>query len=59
MGHTAGDQFAAGFLYALTHGKGMGDCARLGAIAAAEVISHYGARPEVSLRKLAADAGLI
>jgi sugar/nucleoside kinase (ribokinase family) len=54
----AGDQFAAGFLYALTHGRGMGDCARLGAIAAAEVISHYGARPEESLKELAAAAGL-
>src|ERR1700744_6318292 len=46
----AGDQFAAGFLYGLTHGKGIADCGRLGAIAAAEVISHYGARPEVSLK---------
>jgi sugar/nucleoside kinase (ribokinase family) len=54
----AGDQFAAGFLYALTHDKGLADCARLGAIAAAEVISHYGARPEVSLKELAAQAGL-
>ena len=54
----AGDQFAAGFLYALTHDKGLADCARLGAIAAAEVISHYGARPETSLTELAAKAGL-
>jgi sugar/nucleoside kinase (ribokinase family) len=54
----AGDQFAAGFLYGLTHGKGLADCGRLGAIAAAEVISHYGARPEVSLKTLAAGAGL-
>lgn len=54
----AGDQFAAGFLYGLTHGKGLADCARLGAIAAAEVISHYGARPETSLKQLAAKAGL-
>ena len=54
----AGDQFAAGFLYALTHGKGVADCARLGAIAAAEVISHYGARPEKSLKDLAAAASL-
>ena len=54
----AGDQFAAGFLYGLTHGKGLADCARLGAIAAAEVISHYGARPETSLKELAAKAGL-
>jgi sugar/nucleoside kinase (ribokinase family) len=55
----AGDQFAAGFLYGLTHGKGLADCARLGGIAAAEVISHYGARPEVSLKELAAKVGLI
>jgi sugar/nucleoside kinase (ribokinase family) len=54
----AGDQFAAGFLYGLTHGKGLADCGRLGALAAAEVISHYGARPEVSLKELAAKAGL-
>jgi sugar/nucleoside kinase (ribokinase family) len=54
----AGDQFAAGFLYALTHGKGVADCARLGAMAAAEVISHYGARPEKSLKELAASVGL-
>ena len=54
----AGDQYAAGFLYGLTHGKGLADCGRLGAIAAAEVISHYGARPEVSLKELAAKTGL-
>ena len=45
----AGDQFAAGFLYGLTHGGRLDHCGRLGAIAAAEVISHYGARPEVKL----------
>ena len=55
----AGDQFAAGFLYGITHGKGLSDCGRLGALAAAEVISHYGARPETSLKELAAKAGLI
>jgi sugar/nucleoside kinase (ribokinase family) len=55
----AGDQFAAGFLYGLTHGKGLADCGRLGALAAAEVISHYGARPETSLKELAAKAGLL
>jgi sugar/nucleoside kinase (ribokinase family) len=54
----AGDQFAAGFLYGLIRGKGLADCGRLGCIAAAEVISHYGARPEVPLRALAAKAGL-
>jgi sugar/nucleoside kinase (ribokinase family) len=55
----AGDQFAAGFLYGMTHGKGLADCGRLGALAAAEVIGHYGARPETSLKDLAAKAGLI
>jgi sugar/nucleoside kinase (ribokinase family) len=55
----AGDQFAAGFLYGLTRGKGLGDCGKLGALAAAEVISHYGARPASSLKDLAAKAGLI
>ena len=54
----AGDQFAAGFLVGLTHGKGLAECGRLGALAAAEVISHYGARPEVSLKTLAAKAAL-
>jgi sugar/nucleoside kinase (ribokinase family) len=55
----AGDQFAAGFLYGLTHGKSLADCARLGAATAAEVIAHYGARPETSLKELAGKAGLI
>jgi sugar/nucleoside kinase (ribokinase family) len=54
----AGDQFAAGFLHGLGTGKGLGDCGRLGAIAAAEVISHLGARPETSLKALAARASL-
>ena len=55
----AGDQFAAGFLYGLTHAQGLANSGMLGALAAAEVISHYGARPEVSLKRLAAEAGLI
>ena len=54
----AGDQFAAGFLYGLIRQRDLQTCARLGAIAAAEVISHYGARPEHSLRALAEKAGL-
>lgn len=54
----AGDQFAAGFLFGLTHGKPLDHCGRLGGLAAAEVISHYGARPEVKLAELAAKAGL-
>ena len=49
----AGDQFAAGFLFGLTHGYHFGTAARLGALAAAEVIGHMGARPEASLATLA------
>lgn len=48
----AGDLYAAGFLYGMTQGRSLGTCAIIGSIAAAEVISHYGARPEVSLRGL-------
>lgn len=48
----AGDLYAAGFLYGLTQGRSLGTCAMIGSIAAAEIISHYGARPEVSLRGL-------
>jgi len=49
----AGDQYAAGFLYGLTRGLDLATCGRLGAAAAAEVISHFGARPLVSLAELA------
>jgi sugar/nucleoside kinase (ribokinase family) len=55
----AGDQFAAGFLYGLTHDMGLAQSGRLGALAAAEVISHYGARPETPLKQLAAKARLL
>ena len=48
----AGDMYAAGFLYGYTQELELARCGRIGAIAAAEVISHYGARPEVSLRSL-------
>ena len=48
----AGDLYAAGFLFGYTRGKTLHDCGRIGAIAAAEVISHYGARPEVPLHPL-------
>ncbi len=48
----AGDLYAAGFLYGLTRGESLHDCARLGSIAAAEVISHVGPRPLVELRNL-------
>ena len=55
----AGDLYAAGFLFGYTSGKSLEDCARLGGLAAAEVISHLGARPEVNLKKMAAeDLGL-
>lgn len=50
----AGDQFAAGFLYGFTEGKPLAECGKLGAIAAAEVISHIGPRPAVKLADLAA-----
>ncbi|HEX6071956.1 MAG TPA: adenosine kinase [Sphingomicrobium sp.] len=49
----AGDLFAAGFLVGYTRGKNLENSLRLGAIAAAEVIQHYGARPEKDLRTLA------
>jgi sugar/nucleoside kinase (ribokinase family) len=55
----AGDLFAAGTLFGLTHGMDPVDSARLGALCAAEVISHTGARPEADLRALAAAAGLL
>jgi len=55
----AGDLFAAGFLFGFTHGKSLPQCAQLGALAAAEVISHIGARPEVSLKSHATAAGLL
>ncbi len=44
----AGDLYAAGFLFGYTRGKSLYDCGRIGAIAAAEVISHFGARPEAA-----------
>lgn len=48
----AGDLYAAGFLFAHTRGDRLADCARIGAIAAAEVIGHVGPRPLVELRTL-------
>jgi sugar/nucleoside kinase (ribokinase family) len=50
----AGDLFAAGFLFGHVRGRPLRDCLKLGAICAAEVISHYGARPEADLRALTA-----
>lgn len=55
----AGDLFAAGFLFACARGLGDERAARLGALAAAEVISHLGARPEKSLSALAQQNGLL
>jgi adenosine kinase len=54
----AGDLFAAGFLAGLARGADDRSCGRLGALAAAEVIQHLGARPEASLKDLARDNGL-
>ncbi len=50
----AGDAYAAGFLAGLTAGKSLAACGQLGSLAAAEVIGHYGARPEADLRGLMA-----
>jgi len=54
----AGDLFAAGFLFGLVRDAGYENAGRLGALAAAEVIQHIGARPQVSLKELATKAGL-
>ncbi|MGQ0558850.1 MAG: adenosine kinase [Sphingosinicella sp.] len=51
----AGDLFAAGFLFGWTQRRGLEESLRIGAIAAAEVISHYGARPEADLRALVSE----
>ena len=54
----AGDAYAAGFLTALAQGRPIAECGHIGSIAASEVISHFGARPEADLRALVANAGL-
>jgi sugar/nucleoside kinase (ribokinase family) len=54
----AGDLFAAGFLFGLVRGVGYENAGRLGALAAAEVIQHIGARPQTSLKQLARQSGL-
>ncbi len=54
----AGDLFAAGFLFGLVRGVGHEMAGRLGALAAAEVIQHIGARPQTSLKELAQQNGL-
>jgi sugar/nucleoside kinase (ribokinase family) len=51
----AGDLYAAGFLFGLSRGRDLATCGRLGAVAAAEVISHVGARPRTPLARLAAE----
>ncbi|MEI6098142.1 MAG: adenosine kinase [Alphaproteobacteria bacterium] len=55
----AGDLFAAGFLYGISTGQSLAICGRMGCVAAAEVISHYGARPEADLKMLFRKDGLI
>lgn len=55
----AGDLYAAGFLYGYVKGKDPETCAKLGGLAAGEIISHMGARPETSLADLAKARGLI
>ncbi len=51
----AGDLYAAGFLFGLSRGRDLATCGRLGALAAAEVISHVGARPLTPLARLTAE----
>jgi sugar/nucleoside kinase (ribokinase family) len=55
----AGDLYASGFLYGYTRNLKLADCGRLGSLAAAEVISHIGARPERPLSSIAKQEGLI
>ncbi|MDX2290547.1 MAG: adenosine kinase [Hyphomicrobiaceae bacterium] len=54
----AGDLYAAGFLFGVSTGRDLATAGRLGSIAAAEVIGHMGARPDVALAALARDKGL-
>src|SRR2546421_220046 len=55
----AGDLYAAGFLYGVATGRDLETAGRLGSLAAAEIISHIGAGPDVSLRELAQQQGLL
>lgn len=55
----AGDQFAAGFIYGMAVGQDLATAGRMGCVAAAEVISHFGARPEADLKALFRKHGLI
>ena len=52
----AGDLYAAGFLYGLTHGLKLSNCGAVGSLCAAEIISHVGARPEAALSELVKQA---
>ena len=54
----AGDLYAAGFLYGFTQGRNLADCARIGGLAAAEVLEHIGPRPQKSLKQLIEQSGL-
>ena len=53
----AGDQYAAGFLFGYAHQRPLSECGALASLAAAEVISHMGPRPEKNLRALALTNG--
>lgn len=53
----AGDQYAAGFLFGYAHQRPLAECGALASLAAAEVISHMGPRPEKNLRTLALENG--
>lgn len=55
----AGDLYAAGFLFGLTAGHSLETCGKLGALAASEIISHIGARPESNLKELAVANGVL
>ncbi len=54
----AGDLYASGFLFGYTQGADLATCGRIASISAAEIISHYGARPETSLKTLVQAAGV-
>jgi sugar/nucleoside kinase (ribokinase family) len=53
----AGDLYASGFLYGLTRDLSLPICGQIGSLCAAEIISHVGARPELDLSQLIAEAG--
>jgi sugar/nucleoside kinase (ribokinase family) len=55
----AGDQFACGFLYGVATGQSLEVSGRMGCVAAAEVISHYGARPEADIKELFRKEGML